>query len=92
MLEDHKSTAGYFTVVGDNLIIWRSKKKNAIVLSSAEPEFRGMVKNICKFLWIRRELIELGFELKREIKLFCDNKATIDISHNSVQHDRKKIH
>jgi hypothetical protein len=41
---NRKSTAGYFTFVGGNLVIWRSKKQNIVALSSAEAEFRGMVK------------------------------------------------
>jgi Reverse transcriptase (RNA-dependent DNA polymerase) len=87
---DRKSTTGYFTFVGGNLVTWRSKKQNVVALSSAEAEFRGMVKGICELLWLRRLLTELGFEPISEMKLFCDNKAAIDISHNPVQHDRTK--
>ena len=35
-------------------------------------------------------MTELGFPPKSEMRLFCDNKATIKISHNPVQHDRTK--
>ena len=35
-------------------------------------------------------LTEIGFAPKCEMKLFCDNKAAIDISHNLVQHDPTK--
>jgi hypothetical protein len=49
-----------------------------------------MVKDICELLWLKRLVSELGFESKDSIKLFCDNKAAIDISHNPVQHDRTK--
>ena len=49
-----------------------------------------MVKGICELLWIRKVLTELGFEPNNEMKLFCDNKAAIDISHNPVRHDRMK--
>jgi hypothetical protein len=58
-----------------------------IVLSSAEAEFRGMVKGVCELLWLRKILVELGMNPKKEMKLYCDNKAAIDISHNPVQHD-----
>jgi hypothetical protein len=61
-----------------------------VALSSDEAESRGMVKGICEFLWIREVLTELGFEPKSEMKLFCDNKAVMDISHNHVQRDKTK--
>ncbi|CAL9025926.1 unnamed protein product, partial [Prunus brigantina] len=48
---DRKSTSGYFTFVGGNLVTWRSKKQNVVALSSAEAEFRGMTKRICELLW-----------------------------------------
>jgi Reverse transcriptase (RNA-dependent DNA polymerase) len=87
---DRKSTAGYFTFVGGNLVTWKSKKQNVVALSSAESEFRGMVKAICEMLWLKKFLTELGFEPKSEMRLLCDNKAAIDIAHNPVQHDRTK--
>jgi hypothetical protein len=61
-----------------------------VALSSAEAEFRGMVKGICELLWLQRLLTELSFEPTSEMKLFCDNKAAIDIFHNPVQYDRTK--
>ena len=61
-----------------------------VALSSAKAEFRGMVKGICELIWLKRLLIEIGFAPSSEMDLFCDNKATIDIAHNPVQHDRTK--
>jgi Reverse transcriptase (RNA-dependent DNA polymerase) len=87
---DRKSTAGYFTFVGGNLVTWQSKKQNVVTLSSAETEFRGMVKCICEMLWLRKLLMEVGYGPQTEMNLYCDNKAAIDISHNPVQHDRTK--
>jgi Reverse transcriptase (RNA-dependent DNA polymerase) len=87
---DRRSTAGYFTFVGGNLVTWKSKKQNVVSLSSAESEFRGMAKAICELLWLRKLLTELGFEPKSEMQLFCDNKASIDMAHNPVQHERTK--
>lgn len=46
-ITDRKSTSGYFTFVGSNLVTWRSKKKNVVALSSVEAEFRGMTKGLC---------------------------------------------
>ncbi|XP_076907463.1 uncharacterized protein LOC143563925 [Bidens hawaiensis] len=37
MMEDQ--TSGYFTLLGGNLVTWRSKKQKVVALSSAEAEF-----------------------------------------------------
>ena len=88
--DSRKSTSGYFTLVGGNLVTWRSKKQKVVALSSAEVKFRGVAKGITEILWLRKVLYELDFPPTGASKLFCDNKATIDISENPVQHDRTK--
>ena len=85
-----KSTFGYFTLVGSNLVTWRSKKLKVVALSSAEVEFRGVAKGITEILWFKKLLCELNFLPTEARKLFCDNKVAIDISENPVQHDRTK--
>lgn len=51
-ISDRKSTLGYFTFVGGNLVTWRSKKQKVVALSNAEAEFRGMAKGLCELLWL----------------------------------------
>jgi hypothetical protein len=76
--------------VGGDLVTWKSKKQNVVSLSSVESEFRGMVKAICELLGLMKFLTKLGFEPESEMKLFCDNKTSIDIAHNPMQHDQTK--
>ncbi|KAJ0584756.1 putative RNA-directed DNA polymerase [Helianthus annuus] len=87
---NRRSTSGYFTLVGGNLVTWRSKKQKVVALSSAEPEFRGIAKGITEVLWVRRLLTEIGFPPQETSKITTDNKAAIQISENPVQHDRTK--
>ncbi|CAL9003229.1 unnamed protein product [Prunus brigantina] len=87
---DRRSTSGYFTFVGGNLVTWRSKKQKVVSRSSAEAKYRGMAHGVCELLWLRRLLRDLGFGPKKPMDLYCDNKAAIAIAHNPVQHDRTK--
>jgi len=47
---DRRSTSGYFTFVGGNLVTWMSKKQHVVARSSAEVEFRGMALGVCELL------------------------------------------
>lgn len=87
---DMRSTAGYFTFVGGNLVTWRSKKQKVVALSSAEAEFRGIKNGLTEILWLRKLMMELCLFATKTCQLFCDNKAAISISENPVQHDRTK--
>ena len=45
---------------------------------------------MCEGLWLQKLLEELHITIELPIKLYCDNKFVISISHNPVQHDRTK--
>ena len=76
--------------VGGNLVTWRCKKQVVVARSSAEAKFRDMAQGVCELLWIKIILTELKLALSGSVRLCCDNKAVINIAHNSVQHDRTK--
>ena len=68
-ITDRRSTSGYCTFVGGNLVTWRSKKQNVVARSSAEAEFRAMAQGICELLWIKsllKDLREIGRASCRE--------------------------
>jgi len=89
-ITDRRSTSGYCTFVGGNLVSWRSKKQSVVARSSAEAEFRAVAHGICEGLWVEKLLQELNFYNSPPIKLYCDNKSAIFIAHNPVIHDRTK--
>ena len=87
---DRISTSGYCTFVGRNLVTWRSKKQNVVAQSSTKVEFQVVAHGICELIQLKMILEELRIPYEKPKKLYCDNKAAINIAHNPVQHDRTK--
>ncbi|KAL8101713.1 hypothetical protein AgCh_033560 [Apium graveolens] len=87
---DRRSTSGYCTYVGGNLVTWRSKKQSVVARSSAEAKFRAIALGVCEALWLKRILEELRMTSKPTINMFCDNQAALSIARNPVHHDRTK--
>jgi Reverse transcriptase (RNA-dependent DNA polymerase) len=50
---DRKSTIGFYTFVGGNIVTWRSKKQNIVARSSAEIEYRAMASTASELIWIK---------------------------------------
>ncbi|XP_031288168.1 uncharacterized protein LOC116146860 [Pistacia vera] len=51
---NRRSTSGYCTFVGGNLVTWWSKKQNVVARSSKEVEFRVVAHGISKVLRVKR--------------------------------------
>jgi hypothetical protein len=87
---DRKSTTGYCTFVGGNLVTWKSKKQKVVACSTAEAEYRAMRKLTDELVWLKALLKDLGRDTKEPITMHCDNQAAIHIASNSVFHERTK--
>ena len=61
-----------------------------VARSSAEAKFRAMATGACELLWIKIILEDLKVQWSKPMKLYCDNKSSINIAHNPMQHDRTK--
>ncbi|KAM1278430.1 hypothetical protein ACFX2J_030451 [Malus domestica] len=70
---DRKSTMGYCTFVGGNLVTWKSKKQHDIACSSAEAEYRAVAAIACELMWLKGLLSDLGFTSTTLMSLMCDN-------------------
>lgn len=84
IIVDRRSTPGYCTFLSKNLVTWKSKKQNVVSRSSTEAEFRTMTQGICELLWLKMILEDLKIKSDEPLRLYCDNKFTISITHNLV--------
>ena len=66
---DRKSTSGYVSFVGGNLVTWRSKKQSVVSLSNAEAEYRALHHATTELTWLRI-LLSDGFGPKKPMVLF----------------------
>ncbi|GJS09671.1 retrovirus-related pol polyprotein from transposon TNT 1-94 [Tanacetum coccineum] len=86
---DRKSTSGICTFVRCCLTSWFSKKQTALAISTTEAEYVSAGKACQQALWMKQALIDYDVRLD-DVPIMCDNKGTIDLSKNPVQHSRTK--
>lgn len=78
-LFDRRSTSRYYITFGSNLVVWKSKNQSGVAWSSTEAEYRAVTKATTELLWMKLLLGELGFSIPGAIKLWCDNKAPMQL-------------
>ena len=76
---NRKSTTGYCTFVGGNLVTWRSKKQD-VSRSSVVADYIAMAHTACEIMWLKNLLLELGLRQSVLMPMFCDNESAI-LSH-----------
>ena len=87
---DRKSTTGYCTFVGGNIVTWKSKKQQVIARSSAEAEYLAMASTTCELIWLKGLLLDMGFSSSTPMSLMCDNQPAMHIAANPVFHEMTK--
>nr|GEZ09445.1 copia protein [Tanacetum cinerariifolium] len=76
-------------LLGDRLVSWSSKKQKSTAISSTEAEYIALSGCCAQILWMRSQLTDYGLVFY-QIHLYCDNKSTIALCCNNVQHSRSK--
>lgn len=67
-----------------------SRKKRILALSSCKVGSIRVSNEACQALWIETLLDELKVMELKKMKLFVDDKSTIDLSNHLIYHGRSK--
>ncbi|KAJ8751366.1 hypothetical protein K2173_016562 [Erythroxylum novogranatense] len=85
-----RSTTGYCTFLGSNIISWCAKKQHTISRSSTEAEYRAMANTAADLTWLTYILRDLHVPLSSSPTLYCDNISALYMIINPVFHARSK--
>lgn len=85
-----KSTSTYIFSLGSRICSWHTKKQSVVAQSSAEAEYVVVTKVASQAVWLQRILEDIREKQEGGTILYCDNKLTIAIGKNPVNHDRTK--
>lgn len=89
-LESRRSTSGYVFLLAGGAISWKSKKQDAVALSSTEAEYMAACLASKEAVWLRRLLKELGVLQTTPTEIFTDNQSSLKLMENPVLHERTK--
>jgi hypothetical protein len=70
-------------------VSWSSKKLTSVALSTDEADYVAAGQCCTQLLWMRQTLRDFGYNLSK-VLLLCDNKSTICMADNPIEHSRTK--
>lgn len=74
LVDDMKSTSGYYFSIGSRRCSWCSKKHDIVAWSTVEVEFIAKIVAISQALWLRKILLDLDLEQQGRTKALVDDR------------------
>jgi len=73
-------------MVAGELVSWKCKRQDTVVLSTVEAEFMVFLKATTQALWLLKYFNKVGLSVIRPLKIFADNSSSISNSLNNKNH------
>lgn len=89
-IEFRRYVIGFYILLGDSLVSWKSKKQPIIYRFSVEVEYQDIASITCELIWLKQLLKDFHIYHHDVALLFYDNDATIKIATNPTFHERTK--
>ena len=88
--DDRHSISGVVILINGAPVIFKSRKKQNVSLSTAEAEYVALSLCVQEVLWLKSLLGEMGIRIETAIPIFEDNQGTIAIAKNEGYQSRAK--
>nr|GEV02586.1 hypothetical protein [Tanacetum cinerariifolium] len=87
--DTRRSTSGSLQFLGDRLISLSSKRQKSAAISSTKAEYIALSGCCAQVIWMRSQLTNYSLRFNKT-PMYYDNKSTIALCCNNVQHSRSK--
>jgi hypothetical protein len=88
--DDRRSYSGYVTLLGGNLLSWRSKKQQTVSTSTTEAEYRALFEGVQESVWLKYLFNSLAIKITNKFEIFVDNQSAIALATNPIFQQRSK--
>ncbi|KAG7594152.1 Reverse transcriptase RNA-dependent DNA polymerase [Arabidopsis thaliana x Arabidopsis arenosa] len=88
--DTRRSTGGFCTFLGTNIISWSAKRQPTVSRSSTEAEYRCLSDTAAEIIWLKDLLLNIGMPLSQAPELYCDNLSAVYLSANPALHKQSK--
>ena len=85
-----RSLTGWFVLLGDSPISWKTKKQLTVSRSSAKVEYRATATTTCQLKWLKSLLSSLSVAHPVPVSLYCDSQAALHLAKDPVFHEHTK--
>ncbi|XP_039046302.1 uncharacterized protein LOC120186456 [Hibiscus syriacus] len=82
--DDRKFISGNCVFVGENLVMWSSKKQKVVSGLTMEAEYRSVADVTAETTWISALLTDMGILQSKTSVIWCDNNSTVVVTVNPV--------
>ena len=87
---NRKSMSDYLFQLGNNLVLWSSKKQISYRLIANRAEYVSAAQASQEVLWSRQLLIDIGELITQTTILFKDNQRRVELANNDQISTRTK--
>jgi hypothetical protein len=90
--DDGKSTSGYVFTLAGGAISWKSSKQTITTSSTMYVEFVACYEATGQMNWLKKFIFGLKVveSIHKPLKLYCDNNAAVQYTHNNRSSDAAK--